>query len=193
MTKKSTSIIAYILLILAVIAVIGVIAHFTGGFTTDFKTFYVTVDGKDVMTTTGGYVLSEEKPTTVDVKYTFALANDKNKGYSVKVVPNKNGGNDFSYTVDGKTQYFHDVANLSDGFVIVQSEKSFEIKPKGDTLTKILQAVHGKEIGECEDGGYEDMFSLVITSYNGAASVTLNFSVPGTVTGVKLNPTSIVF
>lgn len=46
MTNKATKIITYILLILAVITVIGVVAHFTNGFTSDFKTFYVTVDGK---------------------------------------------------------------------------------------------------------------------------------------------------
>ena len=38
MTNKATKIITYILLILAVITVIGVVAHFTNGFTSDFKT-----------------------------------------------------------------------------------------------------------------------------------------------------------
>lgn len=37
MTNKATKIITYILLILAVITVIGVVAHFTNGFTSDFK------------------------------------------------------------------------------------------------------------------------------------------------------------
>lgn len=194
MTKsKIGQVVSYIVILLVIVAVIGVFAYFTNGFTSDFKTFYVSVNGKDVMTTTGGYVLSQDKPTTVDIKYTFAFANNQNKGYSVKVVPNKSNGEDFTYTVDGQTQSFYDVADLSQGFDIVKGDKSFEIKPKGDTLSKVLQAVHGKEIGDCENGGYEDMFSLVITSYNEEASITLNFSIPGTVTGVKLNMTTIIF
>ena len=39
-------VIGYILLVLVVVGVIGVIVYFTGGFTSDFKTFYVSVDGK---------------------------------------------------------------------------------------------------------------------------------------------------
>ena len=81
MTKsKIGQVVSYIVILLVIVAVIGVFAYFTNGFTSDFKTFYVTVNGKDVMTTTGGYVLSQDKSTTVDVKYTFAFANEQNKG-----------------------------------------------------------------------------------------------------------------
>lgn len=82
MTNKATKIITYILLVLAVITVIGVVAHFTNGFTSDFKTFYVTIDGKDVMTSSGGYKVTAEKPLQVDVKYTFNFATDETKDYS---------------------------------------------------------------------------------------------------------------
>ena len=74
---KTTKIITYIAIVLAVITVIGVVAHFTNGFTSDFKTFYVTVDGKDVMTSAGGYRVTTSKPLEVDVKYTFGALNNK--------------------------------------------------------------------------------------------------------------------
>ena len=81
MTKtKIGKIIVYVLLLLAVVAAIGVIAHFTNGFTSDFQTFYVTVNGKDVMGSSGGFQVSPSEPLKVDVKYTFGFANDEQKG-----------------------------------------------------------------------------------------------------------------
>ena len=99
---KAGKVIAYILLVLAFVAVCGVVAYFTGGFTSDFKTFYVCVDGKNVLSTADGYELTTETPLTVDVKYTFGAFNKENTGYSVKVVPNKIDGKDFDFTVDGE-------------------------------------------------------------------------------------------
>ena len=50
MTKsKIGQVVSYIAILLVIVAVIGVFAYFTNGFTTDFKTFYVSVNGKDVM------------------------------------------------------------------------------------------------------------------------------------------------
>ena len=93
---KTTKIITFIAIVLAVITVIGVVAHFTNGFTSDFKTFYVTVDGKDVMTSAGGYRVTTSKPLEVDVKYTFGALNNKvDKGYSLKIIPNNIPDKDF--------------------------------------------------------------------------------------------------
>lgn len=65
-------IISWVLVVLVLAAGIGAIAYFTGGFTSEFKTFYVTVDGKDILTSATGYDVSAANPMTVDVKYTFA-------------------------------------------------------------------------------------------------------------------------
>ena len=60
-------VIGYVLLVMVVVGIVGAIVYFTGGLTSDFKTFYVSVDGKDVLTTSGGYLASPEKPFKVDV------------------------------------------------------------------------------------------------------------------------------
>ena len=193
MTNKATKIITYILLVLAVITVIGVVAHFTNGFTSDFKTFYVTVDGKDVMTSSGGYKVTTEKPLQVDVKYTFNFATDETKDYSVKIVPNKIENSDFTYTVDGESKSFQSETDISNGFEIVKGEKSFTVTPKGETIVEVLSAIYGKEITDCESKGYNDMFTLVVTSYNGEATVKLNFSLTLKVTGVTLDKEVIEF
>ena len=191
---KTTKIITYIAIVLAVITVIGVVAHFTNGFTSDFKTFYVTVDGKDVMTSAGGYRVTTSKPLEVDVKYTFGALNNKvDKGYSLKIIPNNIPDKDFTYTVDGEMKYFQSETDLSDGFEIDKGEKSFTIKPKGETIAEVLSAVYGKSVTDCESKGYTDMFTVIVTSYNGEASVKLNFSLAIRVAGITLDKEAILF
>ena len=191
---KTTKILTYIAIVLAVITVIGVVAHFTNGFTSDFKTFYVTVDGKDVMTSAGGYRVTTSKPLEVDVKYTFGALNNKvDKDYSLKIIPNNIPDKDFTYTVDGEMKYFQSETDLSDGFEINKGEKSFRIKPKGETISEVLSAVYGKSITDCESKGYTNMFTVIVTSYNGEASVKLNFSLAIRVAGITLDKEAILF
>lgn len=191
---KTTKIITYIAIVLAVITVIGVVAHFTNGFTSDFKTFYVTVDGKDVMTSAGGYRVTTSKPLEVDVKYTFGALNNKvDKDYSLKIIPNNIPDKDFTYTVDGEMKYFQSETDLSEGFEIDKGEKSFRIKPKGETISEVLSAVYGKSITDCESKGYTNMFTVIVTSYNGEASVKLDFSLAIRVAGIALDKEAILF
>ena len=191
---KTTKIITYIAIVLAVITLIGVVAHFTNGFTSDFKTFYVTVDGKDVMTSAGGYRVTTSKPLEVDVKYTFGALNNKvDKDYSLKIIPNNIPDKDFTYTVDGEMKYFQSETDLSDGFEIDKGEKSFRIKPKGETISEVLSAVYGKSITDCESKGYTNMFTVIVTSYNGEASVKLDFSLAIRVAGITLDKEAILF
>ena len=191
--KTVGKVIAYILVLLVVAGVIAVIVRFTGGFTSDFKTFYVSVDGKDVLTSAGGYEVTNEKPLTVDVKYTFGSAGGDVSGYSVKVVPHAVEGKDFDFTLDDQVYSFQAETDLTAGFDIVREETSFTITPKGG-VTEVLRAVYpNNKIGDCSDKGYEDMYALIVTSYNGKASVTLYFSVLQEVAGVTLDQEVIEF
>lgn len=191
--KTVGKVIAYILVLLVVAGVIAVIVRFTGGFTSDFKTFYVSVDGKDILTSAGGYEITNEKPLTVDVKYTFGSAGGDVSGYSVKVVPHAVEGKDFDFTLDDQVYSFQAEIDLTAGFDIAREETSFTITPKGG-VTEVLRAVYpNNEIGDCSDKGYEDMYALIVTSYNGKASVTLYFSVLQEVAGVTLDQEVIEF
>lgn len=195
MTKsKIGQVVSYIVILLVIVAVIGVFAHFTNGFTSDFKTFYVSVDGKDVMISGNGYVISKNEPLSVDVKYTFGSFNkNETKDYSVKIIPNKIENSDFTYTVDGESKSFQLETDLTAAFEIDKGEKSFTVKPKGKSLTEVLTAFYGTEITDCENKGYTDMFTIIVTSYNGEASVKLNFTIAGKVVGVVLDREVIVF
>lgn len=144
------------------------------------------------MISASGYVITPQEPLSVDVKYTFAFNQTETKGYSVKIVPNKTD-EDFDFSVDGETHYFGDEKYLSNGFIIDKQEKSFTVTPKGSTPLEILQAVYPESEVSCENKGYTDMFTIIVTSYNGEASVKLNFTVAGKVTGVSFDREVIMF
>lgn len=190
---KSIKIIVYIVLVLVFVAVCGVVVYFTGGFTSDFKTFYVSVDGENVLSTTEGYELTTEKPMSVDVKYTFGALNKNLSGYSVKVIPNQVSEKHFDFTVNGQIHSYQAETDLTNGFDIEQGENSFTIKPKGG-IGKILAAVYPEsEIEDYRNKIYENMYALVITSYNGESSVKLCFSIPEPLYEIVLDKEVIEF
>ena len=192
-TDIMIKVISYTLVVLAIAGIIGVVAYFTGGFTSGFKTFYLTIDGKDVLTSASGYSVDSENPLAVDVKYVFDFVSEEKTGYSVKVVPNTGEVEDFEFTVDGQKQSFKAQKDLTAGFHIEYGEDSFTLTPIGN-LDEIIQAVYPtSEIGGCDIPGYDNMFALIVTSYDGSASVTVYFCCPDKVTGVGLDKESITF
>ena len=195
MKNKSTNLIAYVGIVLVVIILVGVAARFTNGFTDDFKTFYIKVEDKEIMSSSGGYEITSAKPMQVEVKYTFSFATDENKGYNVKIVPNAaDKSKDFSFTVNGENRQFQAETDLTDGFEIEKSESTFRVTPKGENLTGVLQAIYpGLDTVHIEEKAYNDMFALVVSSYNEKASVTIYFTLSSKVTGVRLDKEAIVF
>ena len=193
--RKSAGWITYVGALLVVIIIVGVVARFTNGFTDDFKTFYLKVGDKEIMSGSGGYEITRAKPMQAEVKYTFSFATDENKGYNVKIVPNAADKNqDFSFTVDGESKSFQSLQDLTDGFEIEKSESSFRVTPKGENLTGVLQAIYpGLDTAHIEEKAYNDMFALVVSSYNEKASVTIYFTLSSKVTGVRLDKEAIVF
>lgn len=183
-------IIAYLAIVLVFVLGVGFLAYFTGGFTSDFKTFYIEIDGKEVMTSANGYRMTPEKPLSVNIKYTLT---DEAQGYSVKVVPNSLEGKDFDFSLDDDVYSFQAEKDLTDGFIVERKDDSFTIKPVGG-IVDILQAVYpNNKVGDCRKYVYDNMYTLVVTSYNGKQSVSINFSIPETVTSVELDKTTIIF
>ena len=193
--RKSAGWLAYVGIVLVVIIIVGVAARFTNGFTDDFKTFYVKVEDKEIMSGAGGYEITRAKPMQVEVKYTFSFATDENKGYNVKIVPNTaDKSKDFSFTVNGESKSFQAETDLTDGFGIEKSESSFRVTPKGENLTGVLQAIYpGLDTAHIEEKAYHDMFALVVSSYNEKSSVTIYFTLSSKVSGIKLDKEAMVF
>ncbi|MEG1790830.1 MAG: hypothetical protein RR033_03115 [Clostridia bacterium] len=192
---KISKVLSYIVIVLIFVAVCGALAFFTNGFTGDFKTFYAVVGDKYIMTSADGYIFTNDQPLIVDVNYTFGVFSAEQTGYSVKVIPNVDSKNDFAFTVDGETHSFSAEKDLTQGFVIVQSEKSFSIAPKGD-LKAILSALYTDtkiELDSSKIDFSKDLFKVVITSYNDEASVFITCSLYLTVDSIEINKTEIVF
>ena len=193
--RKSAGWLAYVGALLVLIVLVGVVARFTNGFTDDFKTFYVKVEDKEIMSNSGGYEITSAQPMQAEVKYTFSFATDENKGYNVKIVPNAaDKSKDFSFTVNGENRQFQAETDLTDGFEIEKSESSFKVTPKGENLTGVLQAIYpGLDMAHIEEKAYNDMFALVVSSYNEKSSVTIYFTLSSKVTGIRLDKEAIVF
>ncbi len=193
LTNTVIKVISYILVVMVLAGVIGVVAYFTGGFSSGFKTFYLTIDGKDVLTSASGYSVDSENPLMVDVKYVFGFASEGETGYKVKVVPNVVEGEDFEFEVDGEKQSFQAQKDLTAGFNIEYGENSFTLTPLGN-FNEIMQGVYPTAEIDCSGvNRYENMFALVVTSYDESASVTVYFCCPDKVTGVELDKESITF
>jgi hypothetical protein len=183
--------ISYILILMIVIGAIGFLAYFTNGFTEDIKTFSVECNGKHITTSASGFSTTMKNPLEVKVKYT--LSSKETSGYSLKIVPNAIAGKDFDFKLDDDVYSFQSETDLTDGFEVEYKEDSFIFKPKGG-LTEILQAVYPNNVVEdCRRYSYENMFTLIVTSYDGSQSVYLHFSVPEIPTGVTLSQEVIVF
>lgn len=184
-------IVSWVLIALLLISGIGAIAYFTGGFTSEFKTFYINVGGRDILTSAADYEVLKGKPLKVEVKYT--LSDDTTSGYSVKVIPNALAGKDFDFLIDGETYSFQAESDLTAGFNIEYSENHFTIEPKG-TLNEVMAAVYpNSELSDFGNQGYKNMFLLVVESYNKESTVTLAFYIPENVSGIKVYPDHIYF
>lgn len=190
-TKTTLGVVVYVLVVLAIVAVVGLVYRLTNGFKTDVKTFYVTVDKTIITDASSGYVVTENKPLKGVVRN---LSTDsENKGYTLKVVPNKLDGKDFAFTVDGETHTFQAEENLTSGFEITADGDKFSLVSKGACVTDILKQIYGDSVSDCNDKTYKDMFTLLVTSKDGKNEIKLNFSVSGKVTGVTLDKEVVLF
>ena len=180
-------------MLMVFIAVCGFLAFFTNGFTSSLKTFYVEIEDKQILSTAENYELTTTVPLNVEVKYVFKALSSENSGYFVKVLPSIIADKDFDFTIDGSVYSYQAEEDLTAGFDIDYGETSFTIKPKGG-ITEILSAVYpNMEVGVSKDKAYENMFTLVVTSYNGEENIRICFSVLEKVSSVILDQEVIIF
>ena len=185
-----------IILVLALLAgLVAVIYKFTNGFNEDFKTFYVEHEGKQFLSAQNDLVLEDAGVHRFDVKYTFDTEQSETKDYAVEIVPNAE--QDFEYLVDGEPHLFSRAGDLSAAFDLNKEETYFEITTTdGMTLQSILERCHAGQTVEVPadaEKGNAYPFQLIVTSYNGSVSYRIALSVGMTVTGITLDPPSIVF
>lgn len=193
-----TKIISSVLLLLVLVGVIGMIAHFTNGFKEDFKTFYVTYAGEDIMSQNSKLKLSRGEEHRFDVTYTFDNLDEETepKDYYVEIVSNVEKGNEFEYTVDGEKITYVDGMYLTNAFEIEKQDTYFTLTlPEDISLEKVLESVYGKDVEAPKDEDCADpyLYTLVITSYDESVRYYIDFALAAEVTTVQLYPSEVVF
>lgn len=189
--KKLTEIISAVLIVLCIVGIVGFVAYFTNGFTGDFKTFYVNIDGENIMGEKSNVLMNPNEPMKVDVKYALGFTSKDIKGYKVKLAPIS----DFDFMVDGEVYSFAAVEDLEKGFTIVYEDEYFTITPKGN-MQDVLQAIYPEQevVVDPKVIPDEDLFSITVYDKDETASVVLNCAINVfTVIGITLDKEEIVF
>ena len=193
--QTAAKVIGVILVLLLLAGIVAVIYRFTNGFNEDFKTFYVEYDGKQILTSDSELILESGETNRFDVKYTFDTGQSEVKDYSVEIVPNVE--KDFEYTVNGEPYLFSRAGDLSAAFSLNKQESYFELTLQEDmTLQSVLEAVHSGqqvEVPENASDGNPFPYALIVSSYNGNVSYHIAFNLGAEVTGITIDPPSIVF
>ena len=193
--QVAAKVIGIILVLLLVAGLVAVIYKFTNGFNEDFKTFYVEYEGKQILAQNSELALEPGKTYRFDVKYTFDTQQSETKDYSVEIVPNAE--QDFEYTVDGEPYLFSRAGDLSAAFSLKKQATHFEITLREDmTIQSVLETVYpGQQVEVPGTAADENPFpyALIVSSYNGNVSYRIAFNLGADVTGITLDPPSIVF
>lgn len=191
--QLAAKIIGIILVLLLVAGLVAVIYKFTNGFNEDFKTFYVEHDGEQILSADSKMSFKAGETYRFDVKYTFDTGQTEARDYSVEIVPNAE--QDFEYTVDGETYLYSKAGDLSAAFSLKKQKSYFEITLREDmSVQSVLETVHpGQQVKVPENAADVFPYVLCISSYNGNVSYRIAFGLGAEVTGITLDPPSIVF
>ena len=195
---KTMKIITYVLLALLLVGTIGLLARFTNGFKEDFKTFYVTYAGEEIMSEKSKTVLSCGKEHRFDVTYVFEDLDEdaEPKSYYVEIVSNAEKGKEIEYTVDGIKRTYEDGMYLTKAFTIEKEATYFIIRISEDmSLEKVLESVYGKDVEAPRDMDCADpyLYTLVVTSYDESVRYYIDFAFGVGVKGITLNTNEVVF
>ena len=193
--QLAAKVIGIILVLLLVAGLVAVLYKFTNGFNEDFKTFYVEHEGKQILAQDSELALEPGKTCRFDVKYTFDTGQAEARDYTVEIVPNAE--QDFEYTVDGETYLYSKAGDLSSAFSLNKQKSYFEITLREDmTVQSVLETIHpGQQVKVPENAsdGNPFPYALIVSSYNGNVSYRIAFDLGADVTGITLDPPSIVF
>lgn len=189
---KTGLIITYVVVALLLIAVVGLVAFFTNGFTSEFATFFLKVNGDFVTGDAVNYCTSTINPLNVETLYTFEPAEtEENRGYIIDIKVNENIS--FNFAVDGEMHSSRDDIDWTLAFDITETDKGFTLTPKSNYLGDILALVCGGENAEYSiPDNVPNMFCLHVYSYDESACINVYFSVSAEIYSVSLDVTEVV-
>ncbi len=154
--------------------------------------FHVNIDGKDIYSTSTGYVLSPQLDLDVAVK--FPLTSDNNTEYTVSV--NADSSLKFTFVKDGNLCLFLSTEDVSKFFDVKNTNNGFVLSAKGFTVTDMLKVLYESDsisVDEQSIDYNQTMFWLTISPKDNAESaVRIGFSLFG-IMSISLDTEEIIF
>lgn len=154
--------------------------------------FHVNIDGKDIHSTSTGYVLSPQLDLDVAVK--FPMTSDNNTEYAISV--NADSSLKFSFVKDGKLCLFLSTEDVSKFFDVKNTNNGFVLSAKGFTVTDMLKVLYESDSISVEEQAIDynqTMFWLAISPKDNAESaVRIGFSLFG-IMSISLDTEEIIF
>lgn len=154
--------------------------------------FHVTIDGKDIYSTSSGYVLSPQTALNVAVK--SPSTSDNNSEYTVSI--KADSSLKFTFVKDGKLCLFLSTEDVSKFFDVKNTNNGFVLSAKGFTVTDMLKVLYESDsisVEEQEIDYNQTMFWLTISPKDNAESaVRIGFSLFG-IMSISLDTEEIIF
>ena len=193
-----TKIISSILLLMLFVGALGMISHFTNGFKEEFKTFYVTYAGEDILSEKSTLKLPRGEEHRFEVTYMFEGLEEEleTKEYYVEIISNVEKGKEFEYTIDGEKIAYVDGMYLTKAFQIDIQDRYFIITiPKDLSLEKVLESIHERDMEVPKDEELPSLYlyTLVITSYDETVRYYIDFALDAEAIKIQLYPSEVVF
>lgn len=154
--------------------------------------FHVNINGKDIYSTSIGYVLSPQLDFDVAVK--FPLTSDNNGEYNVSIKADPSLK--FTFVKDGKLCLFLSTEDVSKFFDVKNTNNGFVLSAKGFTVTDMLKVLYGSDSISVEEKAIyynQTMFWLTISPKDNAESaVRIGFSLFG-IMSISFDTEEIIF
>lgn len=154
--------------------------------------FHVNIDGKNIYSTSTGYVLSPQKALNVAVK--SPSTSDNNGEYTVSI--KADSSLKFTFVKDGKLCLFLSSDDVSNFFDVINTNNGFVLSAKGFTVTDMLKVLYGSDSISVEEQTIDynqTMFWLTISPKDNAESaVRIGFSLFGIIS-ISLDAKEIIF
>lgn len=192
--RSFVNVFSYILIVLLILAICGGIVYFTNGLTTEFKSFYLIVNGEDILDDKGGIAVSANQSLKIEPKYVLGVFNKDLSGYSYEIKANPEAN--FSFNVgEDSYDFAGDNLDFSKCFSVVETETELTLTAKAGDIEHMLAYIFpDSEITIDGEVDYsKDLFLLTVKSYNEKASITLGLHYISGVSGITLDMTEIVF
>lgn len=154
--------------------------------------FHVNINGKDIYSTSIGYVLSPQLDFYVAVK--FPLTSDNNGEYNVSIKADPSLK--FTFVKDGKLCLFLSIEDVSKFFDVKNTNNGFVLSAKGFTVTDMLKVLYESDSISVEEQTIDynqTMFWLTISPKDNAESaVRIGFSLFG-IMSISFDTEEIIF